>query len=205
MRLGDGARGAIAATALFLGSAAVAGCGGGSGVASHAASSAHPSTSPSGSATAARTATASTASATPTSSTHTLAELAQHPCLAVSESDGAADKLYIAIEGAETTVRGDPTSCQWGAVGGLVSFTPYTSTDLTKDPRFRNLTHKTVAGHRARVGTFQDDGSAAMVVAVGAGQSFQLIVTSFGAGAPQGPGTVGLAENFAEVIVSHLR
>ncbi|UWE10328.1 DUF3558 domain-containing protein [Actinacidiphila bryophytorum] len=201
MRHRDITRGAAVATALFVASATVAGCDGGRGGTSHVANGTRPSASASSSAS--RSGTAPTAH--PTSSTHSLAELTQHPCLAVSDTDGGVGKLYIAIEGVETMPKGDPKSCQWGAVGGLVSFTPYTSTDLTKDTRFRDLTHKSVSGHRARLGTYQRDGSALMVVAVGAGQSFRLIVTSFGDGAPKGPGTVGLAEEFAEAIVSHLR
>jgi hypothetical protein len=198
-------------TALLVASAMVAGCDGGSGDTPHAASSTPSSTSASARASGTATRTAGTPSASaaptarPTSSTHTLAELTRHPCLAVSDADAGPDKLHIALEGAETTLKGDPTSCEWEAVGGLVNFTPYTSTDLTNDSRFRNLTPKTVSGHRARLGTYQRDGSAFMVVAVHPGQSFRLIVASFGEGAPKGPGTVGLAEDFAKAIVSHLR
>ncbi|WP_333767494.1 hypothetical protein [Streptomyces sp. IBSBF 2435] len=76
---------------------------------------------------------------------------------------------------------------------------------MTEDARFRDLTRKTVPGHGARAGTYQRDDSAFMVVDVGAGHSFRLIVASFGAGAPKGPGTVGLAVEFAGAIVSHLR
>ncbi|MBD0738723.1 hypothetical protein BGM09_35915 [Streptomyces sp. CBMA29] len=206
-------------TALLVASAsaAVVGCDGGSGT-SHAANSPRAGTSASAtmSATASATATATPSpspSPSPTSpaygkpgSTHTLAELARHPCLAVNEDDTGPAKLWIGIDGSESHASGDsPLSCQWGAVGGLVDFAPYTSADLTKDARFRNLTHESVSGHTARVGASSRDGSALMVVAVSPGRSFRLIVTSFGDTAPKGPGPVGLAEDFAQAIVSHLR
>lgn len=216
MNHGDGAphagnravRGAIVVTALLVAAATAADCDSDQD-APHAANGSRP-----------RTATPSTASpASPSAtaspakpqggkpgSTHTFAELAKHPCLAVNEDDTGPAKLWIGMEGTESHLGDGPTSCQWGAVGGLVDFAPYPSSDLTTDSRFRDLTHAPVSGHRTRAGTFPDhDAGVALFVSVAPHQSFRLLVTPFGGNAPKGPGPLGLAENFAKAILSHLR
>ncbi|MEU6848330.1 hypothetical protein ABZ901_00010 [Actinacidiphila alni] len=202
----------LAATALLLASAALVSCDSGSGSGTpHAANSGtHTSQKPrppkpsttTPSPTPTPTPTAPTAGRT--GSTHTLADLVKHPCLAVNEDDTGADKLYVGIEGRESDLGDGPRSCEWGAVGGLVDFAPYPSSDLTTDSRFSGLTHSPVSGHRTRAGSFKD-GGVALFVSLGPHASFRLLVTSFGGDAPKGPGSLGLAENFAKAILSHLR
>lgn len=146
-----------------------------------------------------------TPASSPSASAHTLAELAEHPCLAIDPKDPGADGLHIIIDGSEERYRDNPNSCQWGAQGGMVSFTPYPSTDMTKDKELQHLTAKKFLGQRALLGTPKKHaaGSCIAYVSAGAGQSFRLIVTPFNEDAP-GPDAPVVAANFAKAILKKL-
>lgn len=132
---------------------------------------------------------------------HSLTELARQPCRALSPEDN--HELFVVLDGQETDLGGK-RACQWGAMGGLVSFTPYPSTDRTTSPQFRHLTPRKIGGHRAKVGVFERTDGCVMVVAVGTSRSFEILVVPFGEGAP-GPDVRTVATNFATAIVRHLR
>jgi hypothetical protein len=201
-RTGNGARRWAGLASAVLVVAAVAGCSGG-GDGPQAAKTSRPRHSASVSATASDSASDSTGAATPSSiptgAEHDLAALVRHPCRALTDEDTA--RLSVAIDGSETDLDG--ASCQWGARGGLVAFTPYASNDQTAGAKYRHLTRKTVDGHRAMLGTHQSGGACTMVVAVGSHQSFRLIVAPFGEDAP-GPDAPTVATDFAKAILAHL-
>ncbi|MFD0003179.1 DUF3558 family protein [Streptomyces sp. NPDC127178] len=145
-------------------------------------------------------------SPSPSSAPDTLTELAERPCLALDDDDTGPGKLYVVFEGTEKQYKDTPKSCQWGAQGGLVDFTPHPEADLTEDKRYRDLTPRTIAGRRALLGTpsRHSEGSCIAFVSAGNGQSFQLTVVPFGEGAP-GPDAPTLATNFAKAILAHLK
>ncbi|WBB64331.1 DUF3558 family protein [Streptomyces sp. WMMC500] len=151
---------------------------------------------------------AATGSTTPPSTVSggplTLAELARRPCRAIDDEDTGSSKLGIFTDATETNY--DAKSCQWGARGGLVSFTPYTSTDQTKAEKFKHLTQKNISGNRALLGGITDHGreTYVLLVSVGGNQSFRLMVVPLGEDAP-GPDAPTLATNFAKAILTHLK
>lgn len=134
----------------------------------------------------------------------TLAELARRPCLALDDEDVRSANLRIFTDGTETNYDGK--SCQWGAGGGLVSFTPYASKDQTKAAEFSHLTRRNISGGRALLGSVTDHGreTYVLLVSVGANQSFRLDVLP-GEGDVPGPDGPTLATDFAKAILSHLR
>ncbi|GCB43828.1 hypothetical protein SNL152K_1112 [Streptomyces sp. NL15-2K] len=136
---------------------------------------------------------------------HTFAELAKRPCLAIDDEDAGLTRLAVFVEGTENHYKGNPTSCQWGARGGLVDFTPYASTDLTADEKNQHLTRQRINGHRVLLGTVSrgEKTSHIAYVAVGTRQSFRLMVTPFGEDAP-GPDALTLTTNFTKAILAHL-
>ncbi|MEO3887022.1 DUF3558 family protein [Nonomuraea sp. B5E05] len=198
--------------ALFLASSAVGACsaqdGSRTGGDTHRPSGTTP-TSPAASAASTDAGTpAPTGSVKPSSTAAggrlTLAELAQHPCRAINDGDARKSKLWIFVDGRQP--NWDAKSCQWGARGGLVTFTPYTSTDQTKAEKFKHLTRKNISGHRALLGSSTDHGRETYVlfVSVGRKQSFRLMVLPWGEDVP-GPDAPTLATKFAKAILSHLR
>ncbi|KAB8194294.1 DUF3558 domain-containing protein [Nonomuraea phyllanthi] len=198
--------------ALFLASCAVAACGtqegSRTGGDTHRPSGTTP-TSPAASAAASGAGTPTPTgsirpSATAADGPLTLAELAQHPCRAIDDEDARKSKLWIFVDGTQPNY--DTKSCQWGARGGLVTFTPYTSTDQTKAEKFKHLTRKNISGHQALLGSSTDHGRETYVlfVSVGRKQSFRLMVLPWGEDVP-GPDAPTLATNFAKAILSHLR
>ncbi|MFI6013594.1 DUF3558 family protein [Streptomyces sp. NPDC051243] len=143
-------------------------------------------------------------SSTATGGPLTLAELVSRPCRAIDDEDARPAKLGIFTEGTETDY--DAKSCQWGARGGLVSFTPYASKDQTRAEEFQHLTRKNIGGHRALLGSITDHGreTYVLLVSVGKNQSFRLMVLPPVEDTP-GPDAPTLATAFAETILSHLR
>src|SRR5207248_2913043 len=117
--------------------------------------------------------------------THSLTELAEHPCLVLSHDDTA--KLNVLLDASETD-DADGKSCQWFVKGGIVGFTPYPAADRTTDPQLQHLTPRQIDGHRALLGSVQHKGNFAgldIYVAVGTNQSFRLIIPPSGSGAPE--------------------
>jgi hypothetical protein len=143
-------------------------------------------------------------SAATTSGPLTLAELARHPCRAIDDEDAHPSRLWVFTEPTETNY--DAKSCQWGARGGLVSFTPYASTDETKAEKFQHLSRKNISGYRALLGINTDHGrdTYVLLVSVGGNQSFRLTVIPPVEDAP-GPDAPTLATRFAKAILSHLQ
>jgi hypothetical protein len=178
----------------------VAGCGTGKEV-----SESKPTKAPRSDPSASSGSRAAVPSGSPSGSVHTFAELVKQPCLAIDDEDAGPTRLSIIVEGTQTHHKGNPTSCQWGARGGLVDFTPYASTDLTMDEEYQHLTRRKIQGHRVLLGTVSrgEKTSHIAYVAVGARQSFRLMVTPFGEGAP-GPDALTLATNFTKAILAHL-
>lgn len=199
------------AAAVLLTSCAATACGaGGASEADTGASPASPTATP-----ASRTPSPAGPTATPTGDAKpsgttasrgplTLAELARRPCLALDDEDLRSADLRIFTDGMETNYV--DKSCQWGAAGGLVSFTPYASKDRTKAAEFSHLTRKNISGNRALLGSITDHGREMFVllVSVGRNQSFRLDVLP-GEGDVPGPDGPTLATDFAEAILSHLR
>ncbi|TDD69792.1 DUF3558 domain-containing protein [Actinomadura rubrisoli] len=184
------------AVALVMMLAAVVGCG---------TDDDRPPAKASGTRTPSAGSSAATPASSPSAAARTLAELVEHPCRAIDPKDAGPGDLGIFIEGREEDLQNNPKSCEWGARGGMVSFTPYPSTDMTKDKRFQNLTAEEISGHRALLGTPTSRGKGMCIafVSVGSGQSFRLMVSPFGGNAP-GPAAPVLATNFAMAILSHL-
>ncbi|MFJ8470005.1 DUF3558 family protein [Streptomyces swartbergensis] len=190
------------ATAMLLASGAATACGadggseaGGDATTSVPAGTTGPAASPSG---------AAKPSSTARRGPLTLAELVRRPCLALDDEDVRSASLRIFTDGTETDY-GDK-SCQWGAGGGLVSFTPYASKDETKAAEFSHLAGKNISGSRALLGSVMDHGRAMFVllVSVGANQSFRLDVLPGEENAP-GPDGPTLATDFAKAILANLR
>ncbi|MGP4013136.1 DUF3558 family protein [Streptomyces sp. 4N124] len=143
-------------------------------------------------------------SSTVTSGPLTLAELSRRPCRALDDEDLRSAELFIFTEPVQPNY--DAKSCQWGAGGGLVSFTPSASTDETKAAKYSHLTRRSISGHRALLGSVTDHGREMFVlhVSVGKNQSFRLSVLPGEEGAP-GPDGPTLATDFAKAILAHLR
>ncbi|MFI5609513.1 DUF3558 family protein [Amycolatopsis sp. NPDC051903] len=132
----------------------------------------------------------------------TISSLAAHPCQALTHEDTV--RLNVVIQGEEVP---DPSgkTCEWGALGGLVGFVAYPTTDKTRDQDLGHLTVSTIAGHRALLGqaTHGRDTGYLIFVMTGPGQSIKLDAVSFGPGAP-GPDALTVGKNFAAAIVRRL-
>jgi hypothetical protein len=145
-------------------------------------------------------------SSTTASSSYSLADLAQQPCLALSQED--LRRFNVFIDARETNDSGK--ACQWGVQGGLVSFTPNTSTDQTTDAKLQHLTPRKIDGHRALLGIPNDpehperNKGCSLFVSAGANQSFRITAVPFGEDA-RGPDACTLASDVAAAIVAHLR
>ncbi|MEY9991051.1 hypothetical protein ABIE67_003083 [Streptomyces sp. V4I8] len=134
----------------------------------------------------------------------TLAALSRRPCLALDDADLRSARLRIFTDGTETDY--DAKSCQWGAGGGLVSFTPYASKDQTKAAEFSDLTRRNISGNRALLGSVTEHGRTmyVLLVSVGGNRSFRLDVLPGEGDAPASDGPA-LATDFAKAILAHLR
>ncbi|MGI5212145.1 DUF3558 family protein [Plantactinospora sp. CA-290183] len=143
-----------------------------------------------------------TAAASPTAASdgkHSVAEVAQRPCLALGAEQTT--ELGVVMAPSETDLGGP--SCQWWTRDGLISFTPYPRSDETTRSDVRHLTRRTIAGHRAVLGTL-DRGGCSMYVSVGTRQSFRLLSSPSPRDAPEVPEDCGLNTRFATAILARL-
>lgn len=163
-------------TVLFL----AAGCGGGD-------------TTPPPPSTSATHPASSTTSQAATAGPHTLAELAEDPCAAITEDD----RLDAGVVTEGTPMPAEPGTCSWVAPPGVVIFKAFPTTDETPGMAAKPGAQPVTVAGKAGVRVMVEE-SCFTIVTVAAGQSFRV-------GASGVADACGSSQAFAEAVVANLK
>ena len=130
-------------------------------------------------------------------------DLVRQPCAALTQDQAA---VLGAQAAGEPIALDSDLACRWLFGTAIVAFLPSPDSDLTADPSLQRRTSPTtIGGHAARTGIQGTDAANCIVlVSLGGGQSFELMLIPNGPG-PRGHALCdGLGTDVAAAVLTNL-